>query len=250
MRITLGLLLILFLLGQTLIVFPAKDDLDPIKYGALSFQSSIAVVPLMGLMVNYMSFEVVLVPVLVTLSTFTILLSFFALFRRRWSPEDHGFSADLKSHFEVLRELFKTENRLDHILTVILIISIILAISLTAYLIVTPEEGERFTEFYILGPNGTASDYPTDLKAGEEGEVIIGVVNHEYANVSYRLEVKLNGEVISEKSIRLMHNETWEHPFTFRVKKAGKNQKLEFLLYREGLKDVYRSLHLWVNVKG
>ena len=41
---------------------------------------------------------------------------------------------------------------------------------MTAYVIITPKEGEKFTEFYILGPNGTASDYPTELKVGEEGE--------------------------------------------------------------------------------
>jgi len=100
---------------------------------------------------------------------------------------------------------------------------------MTAYVIITPKEGEKFTEFYIIGPNGTASDYPTELKVGEEGKikVIIGVVNHEYANVSYRLEVKLNGEVIGEKSIELMDNETWERPFTFRAKKEGEHQKLD-----------------------
>ena len=41
---------------------------------------------------------------------------------------------------------------------------------MTAYVIITPKEGEKFTEFYILGPNGTASDYPTELKVGKGGE--------------------------------------------------------------------------------
>jgi len=130
-----------------------------------------------------------------------------------------------------------------------------------AYVIITPKEGEKFTEFYILGPNGTASDYPTELKVGEEDKikVIIDVVNHEYANVSYRLEVKLNGEVIGEKSIELKDNETWERSFTFRAKKEGEHQKLEFLLYKnhfrksvygkEYKEEAYRSLHLWVDVK-
>ena len=147
---------------------------------------------------------------------------------------------------------------MDKILTAILIISFILAISMTVYVIVTPKEGEKFTEFYILGPGGNASGYPTNLNVGEEGEVIIGVVNHEYANVTYQLEVKLNGEVIDEKSIDLMHNETWESPFTFRVERTGENQKLEFLLFenpfrksvygKENKEEVYRSLHLWIDV--
>ena len=43
-----------------------------------------------------------------------------------------------------------------------------------------------------------------------------------------------------------MHNETLEHPFTFRTMEAGEDQKLEFLLYKESVKEVYRSLHLRV----
>lgn len=60
---------------------------------------------------------------------------------------------------------------------------------MTVYAVITPKEGEKFTEFYVLDPNGKASDYPTNLKVGEEGEVIIGVVNHEYANaLAFRLD--------------------------------------------------------------
>jgi len=115
--------------------------------------------------------------------------------------------------------------------------------------IITPKEGEKFTEFYVLSPGGKAEEYPTNLTVGEEGEVIIGIVNHEYLNVTYQLEVRLNGELIDEKSIELMHNETRESPFTFKAKKAEEDQKLEFLLYRaEGVKEVYRSLQLWVDV--
>ena len=77
--------------------------------------------------------------------------------------------------------------------------------------------GDNFTEFYILGPNGTASGYPTNLTVGEDGKVIIGIVNHEYTNVTYQLEVWLSGELIGGNSIELKHNETWESPFTFRV---------------------------------
>jgi len=38
-----------------------------------------------------------------------------------------------------------------------------------------------------------------------------------------------------EKSIELMHNETWRSPFTFKAERAGENQKLEFLLYKKTL---------------
>jgi len=262
-RIILGLPLVLFLPGYSLIavLFPRKGDLDAIERIALSFGLSIALVPLLGLALNYTPFGIRLTPILIVLSVFTVSLALGAYVRRNTIHEENRFAVDLGIFFKSMKKSFKaTDTKIDRVLTVVLIISIVLAISMTAYVIITPKEGEKFTEFYILGPNGTASDYPTELKVGEEGEVIIGVVNHEYANVSYRLEVKLNGEVIGEKSIELKDNETWERPFTFRAKKEGAHQKLEFLLYKNHFRksvygkeykeeEAYRSLHLWVDVK-
>jgi len=50
-----------------------------------------------------------------------------------------------------MKEPFKSsDTRIDRILTVILIISIVLAISMTAYVIITPKEGEKFTELYLF----------------------------------------------------------------------------------------------------
>lgn len=260
-RIILGLPLVLFLPGYSLIatLFPRKNDLDAIERIALSFGLSIAVVPLLGLALNYTPFGIRLTPILGVLSIFTISLALGAVLRRYKLPEDDRFAVEFGAFFKSI-EPFKTANtKIDKILTVVLIISIILAISMTFYVIVTPKEGEKFTEFYILGPGGKAADYPTNLSVGEEGEVIIGVVNHEYAQVTYQLEVRQDGAVIGEEYIALEHNETWESPFTFKAMKKGEDQKLEFLLFKnpieksvygeEDKKEPYRSLHLWVDVK-
>ncbi|NQE52834.1 hypothetical protein C5S29_04505 [ANME-1 cluster archaeon GoMg3.2] len=260
-RIILGLPLVLFLPGYALIatLFIRKDDLDGIERVALSVGLSIAISPLLGLGLNYTPFGIRLTPILIVLSVFTISLAIGAYVRRSRIREADRFVVDFGAFFKSIKESFKTTNtKIDRILTVVLIISIVLALSVTVYVIVTPKEGEKFTEFYVLGPGGKAEEYPTNLTVGEEGEVIIGVVNHEYAAVAYQLELKLNGGVIDQKSILLTHNETWEGPFTFKPKKAGEDQKLEFLLYKNpfnksvyGEEDevgTYRSLHLWVDV--
>jgi uncharacterized membrane protein len=250
-RIILGLPLVLFLPGYSLIatLFIRKDDLDGIERIALSFGLSIAISPLLGLALNYTPFGIRLTPILTVLSVFTIALAIGAWVRRGRIPEGDRFVVDFGAFFKSMKESFMTKDtKIDRILSVILIISIVLAISVTVYVIVTPKEGEKFTEFYVLGPGGMAEDYPTNLTVGEEGEVIIGVVNHEYANTSYLLEVELNGEFIDKKSIELVHNETWESPFTFGAMKEGEDQKLEFLLYKVSEEGIYRSLHLWVDV--
>jgi uncharacterized membrane protein len=252
-RILLGLPLVLFLPGYALIalLFPRKDDLDGIERVALSFGLSIAVVPLTGLALNYTPFGIRLSPVLFSLSMLTIALALGAIWRRAHLPVEDRFAVAIGAAFRSFKESFAaSESRLDRILTVILIISIVVAIGMVVYVIVTPKQGEKFTEFYILGPGGKAADYPTTLQKGEEGLVIIGVVNHEYAIVTYELKIQLEGVLVGGENLTLSHNETWERPFTFRPTQVGEDQKLEFLLFRAGQNetDPYRSLHLWVDV--
>jgi len=177
-RIIFGLPLVLFLPGYSLIaaLFPRKDDLDGIERIALSFGLSIAITPLLGLALNYTPFGIRLSPVLIVLSVFTIALAIGAYIRRAMIPEEDRFVVDIffgkkisktsdirfaqsdyRTLFDNIKESFKTaDTKLDRILSVILIISIILAISMTVYVIITPKQSEKFTEFYVLGSNGTA----------------------------------------------------------------------------------------------
>jgi len=92
-RVVLGLLLVLFLPGYSLIaaLFPRRDDLDGIERIALSFGLSIAVVPLLGLGLNYTQYGIRLVPVLLGLSLFTILLALIAYMRRARISEAERF---------------------------------------------------------------------------------------------------------------------------------------------------------------
>lgn len=253
-RIVLGLPLVLFLPGYALIalLFPRKADLDAIERIALSFGLSIAVVPLIGLGLNYTPFGIRLSPVLFSLSVVTIALALGACWRRRKVVSSEEFAVEFRAAFRALKESFAaSETRLDRILSVILVISILVAIGMVVYVIVTPKQGEKFTEFYILGPGGKADEYPTTLRVGEEGRVLIGIVNHEYATVEYRLEVRLGDTRLTNESFPLSHNETWERPFTFKPAVVGENQKLAFWLFKVGANETepYRSLHLWVDVK-
>ena len=141
------------------------------------------------------------------------------------------------------------KSRLDRALTVILIITILMSVFALIYVIVTPKQGEKFTEFYILGPGGKAYDYPTQVQAGNKSTVIVGVVNHEYALVNYTMHLNLDNTTILKENMTLQHNQTWEEPVSYVLNKTGDDQKLEFLLYKEGnFTGPYRDLHLWVNV--
>ncbi len=77
LRVALGLPFILFFPGYVLIaaLFSRKDDLSGIERVALSFGLSIAVVPLIGLGLNYTPWGIRLAPVLVSLIIFIVAVS-------------------------------------------------------------------------------------------------------------------------------------------------------------------------------
>lgn len=98
---------------------------------------------------------------------------------------------------------------------------------------------------------GKAIDYPKELKVGEEGRVIIGIINHEQETVSYRVKVRIEGVRNNEvEPIMLGDEQKWEEIVSFTADRVGDNQKVEFLLYKNGETEPYlKPLHLWINVK-
>lgn len=121
---------------------------------------------------------------------------------------------------------------LDRVVTVVLLA--LLAISLVAviYLAVNPiQTTDPYTEFYLLGPDGNASNYPTQLEPGEEGTVIVGITNHEAEEVTYHLRVVARNRTLATRSPSLANEETWEEEVSFRLEESGQ-YRVRFLLYK------------------
>ena len=117
-------------------------------------------------------------------------------------------------------------------LSIILIIAVLVAVGTTVLIVLAPEEGEKFTEFYILGPKGKAADYPTEFMSGTPQTVIIGIGNQEYQDITYTVEtfavrsrfdeatnqsVIVSATLLDRFSVTVPHNETIEQPYTFRI---------------------------------
>ena len=135
----------------------------------------------------------------------------------------------------------------------VFVISALLSLVTLTYIIATPKEGEHYTEFYILGPGGKADNYFSKYILGQTGNVIIGIVNHEYRPVNYTMEIRLENTSLSlpenQKHISLGHNETWEEPVAYTPPFEGQKMKLEFLLFNEtDTTAPYRDLYLWIDV--
>lgn len=256
-RTILGLLLEMFLPGYALIaaLFPEKSDLDGIERIALSFGLNIAVVPLIGLGLNYTQWGIRLFPLLFSLSVFTLAMCGLAYYRREKLPKEERFKVSFKVGAEALKVeiLEKPKSKLDRVLTIILIFSIVASVITLIYVTLSPKEGEHFTEFYILGSKGIADNYPTHYTLGENKTVIVGVVNHEYRIVNYSMEVRLENVSLplpeEFKHISIGNNATWQRPLTITPPFEGQEMKLEFLLFNDTEKNVsYSKLYLLIDV--
>ena len=246
-RIVLGLPFLLFFPGYSLILalFPKKDQIGNIERVALSFGLSIVIVPLIGLILNYTPLGITLESTLYSVTGFIFVVSFIAWLRLRRPDDFERFSIEFQ-----VRLPSWGESRWDKALSVILIIFILAAVGVLGYVLATPKAGEKFTEFYVLGLEGQAADYPTEISVGDEASVILGIVNHESETLNYRIETVVDGTIYNEvRPLTLNNDEKWEDIVTFSANKPGNNQKVEFLLFKDNQNEVYRSLHLWVDVR-
>jgi len=277
LRVVFALPFILFIPGYLLIaaLFPAKSDLDGIERTALSFGLSIAIVPLIGLALNYTPFGIRLDPIVISLVIFSAIMGIAAQYRRFLLPEEGRFVVPVQEMAAGARQEFFAAGAspLDRALSIILIVAIVAAVATTIFVIVVPKEGEKFTEFYILGSKGKAADYPTDFAAGSSQTVIIGIGNHEYRNITYTVETLALNQVFDETTnqstlvsavpvdrftVTVPHNSTVEQPYTFSITDPSVN-RLQFLLFEtpppeavagsERINASYRDLHLWMKVR-
>ena len=246
-RVIFGLPFVLFFPGYSLILalFPKKDRIGNIERVALSFGLSIAVVPLIGLILNYTPLGITLYSTLYSVAGFIFALSLIAWLRLRRLDDSERFNIE----FETNRPTW-SGNKWDKALSLLLVVAILGAIGALGYVLATPKVGEKFTEFYILGPEGVAADYPSQLSVGEQATVILGIVNHEQATVDYRVETVVDGTEFNEIGLIKLENEgKWEELVIFSPNRPGNDQKVEFLLYRDGQSEIYRTLHLWIDVR-
>lgn len=297
LRVALGLPFVLFFPGYSLVsaLFPRQDSpsslfkkkvelehtgMDMLERVALSLGLSIAVVPLIGLLLNLTyswgdGWGIRLYPVMLSVYIFIVISSVVAVVRRLRLPPDERFNIHVNVEYP------KDMSVLDKALAVGIVVMLLASVILLAYIIAVPREGEKFTEFYVLGASGKASDYPVNISAGSWHNITAGVVNHEHKDRDYRLVVLLipssesnltqhmvtvrawdgHAPVLFSSSDAVIFNITVKDGkklhlnMTVGIKDAGQ-YKMQFLLFTSNeppgdtvdAGNSYRDLHLWVRV--
>lgn len=246
--------------------------IDGIERTALSFGLSIAIVPLVGLVLNFTPFGIRLVPILVSISLLTLVFVAVGATRRWQLPREERFQVPYRAWVTAgKQELLAPPSRTDAALNVVLVLSILLALGSVGFAVAVPQQGEQFTEFYLLTENETgdlvADGYPTEFERGESRELIVGIGNQEHERTNYTVIVELQRVDIvgNETRVRetselrrfqptVAHNATWHRQHTVTPQMTGDRLRLQYLLYKGSpstplnRSQAYRELHLWVNV--
>jgi uncharacterized membrane protein len=264
-RIAIGLLFLLFFPGYMLVaaLFHRKESISVFERVVLSFGMSFAVVSFLGLILNYTPGGIGLYSILISISIFVFIIALIAIIRRQKLPEEEQYEVVFLSRLfhskhhdnqsivpSTKRDFAKSTNILNKYLNIILVIAIIAVVAVLIYVVTETKTGELFSEFYILGIDGKADNYPTSIQFGDNATVILGIVNHEQKTTTYNFKVSIDNSIITEQeNIIIANNQKWEQQISFMPTKIGENQKTEFTLYKNEDSFPYLTLHFWISIK-
>jgi uncharacterized membrane protein len=238
----------------------------------LSFWFSIAIVPLLSLGLNFTPWGIRLVPVVLTIAGVTVVGAVVAAVRRWDLPPEQRFRVPYREWWETgYDEFVRPSSRIDLVMNVVLVLSLLLAVGSASYAVVVPQNDQQFTEFYVLAENETgglnADDYPTEFELDQSEQVIIGISNHEGRPTNYSVVVQLQRVEFQNNSTRVTEtqrldrfdsyvrpNSTLARPHTISPTMTGEELRLQYLLYRGSVPsnptaaNAYRRAHFWINV--
>jgi len=238
----------------------------------LSLGSSVALVPLLGFVLNFTPWGIRLPPMLVAISVFTVVCVAVGARRRLALTPDRRFDVSLSAWYRSFTNGFLvSETRTDRILNVALAVVLLFAMTSVGYALVDQQNGEQYTELYLLTRSSdgelVADGYPSDLVASESQPLTVGVRNHEHERTSYTVVTELqridsadgSTTVVEEErldsySVTLAANETARQERVLTPTLTGDRLRMVLLLYRGDsptdprVDNAYRWVHLNVNV--
>lgn len=292
LRVALGLPLVFFVPGYALltVLFPEKSgapsdatadrrstgsvnrirrgDVDAVERVALSFGTSLALVPVVVLLGSTVFGTLSVLPVLATINVVVGCLLAVGTARRRATPEPHRF--EVSTH-RIRRSVFGAESLKSLVRNGVLAVSVVLVASTLIYAIAVPQTGQSFSQLQVLTESGSGdlvtSGYPANVTAGEAESTHVRVENHENERTTYALVVELqrvraqggSSTVVEEQRLAQMEQtlppgETWEPRVEFTPELMGSDLRLTYLLYEGDVPDdpsrenAYRSVYTPINV--
>ncbi len=247
LRLILALLFVLFVPGYFLqaAVFPRDKELAVLERLALALGASTAALPLAALLLDYLPFtDISLTPIFICEAVYVTLAALASWFRRRRIPPAERFLIRASSDAGLW---WQSQDRVNRLLYQVMGVAFLIAGIAALSLIVIPPPSQHLTEFYLIGREGQAEDYPRVVSEGQPMEIQPVIVNDEGAARNYLIQVLHRDQIIAESPmIELADNESAAVPLILNISNLRIPERIEIHLYQPPDLTNSLQLNLWL----
>ncbi|ARS89956.1 DUF1616 domain-containing protein [Natrarchaeobaculum aegyptiacum] len=164
--------------------------IDGIERIVLAAVCSVAIVPLIGLVLHASPWGISGGSYLLATSAFVVATTIVAIQRRRALPASARYSFPVTDWVETGRShLVAAPTRMDALLNVAVVASLLVAAGAVGFAVATPAVGEQYSAVYVGTEDEDgeflAANYPSTLEVGDAADVVVGVENAEQRPVEY-----------------------------------------------------------------
>ncbi|ELZ23106.1 hypothetical protein C475_15694 [Halosimplex carlsbadense 2-9-1] len=247
------------------------DGLHPLERVVLSVGLSVAIVPLLGLVVWAAFGEFTPVLVLAGLVSVVGLLLPATVIRRYNLPPDRRLVTRPRTQVRRFGRWLPGSSTAETATNAFLVASVLLAAGAFTYGVALPADGETYSTAALLTNHSgelTADGYPTNFTAGEAESLTLQLTNSENAQTTYtvvetveRVRTRDSRIDVVERSELGREQVTLPRGSTERLERevasdlTGDSLMLSYYVYkgeppeRPSRSTAYRDLHLWVTVE-
>lgn len=177
----------------------------------LAFGLSFALLPMLGLVIATTPWGFAETIVIAVVSGFSLTMAMLAIVRRLLVPTEERYRPRLGERIQGANAiLFDTESTVHTAVNVVLVVSVVIALSTVGYALVAPQQGEAYTSLQLLTENESgdlvAAGYPEAVEPGESIPLVMTVQNEEGQDMNYTVVVQEqrleNGEVVERTELR------------------------------------------------
>jgi uncharacterized membrane protein len=254
-RIPLGIILVLFVPGFATVsaLFRYGKRISIITVVGISIGLSIATVPFLALFLHLLSVEIRPLSIALSLSIWILMWAVVGLMRR-----DVRVGHDLQRQESLTRRsIFSGIRSVRPSLGTSLLATVLVLVVVLGYSVVSATTGHDIdTEFYVLGSDGQAQEYPRNISVDQLVLSQLGITNGDEGSRNYYVHVSTSDFANPEQStslttvgpITVEKFSTAEPTILWSLNEPGSDKAVRFDLYRSGDAVPYRELVFFVNV--
>ncbi|MDJ1434545.1 DUF1616 domain-containing protein [Halostagnicola sp. A-GB9-2] len=196
--------------GEATLLVEHTRPITEAERAALAFGLSFGLLPLLGLGIGLTPFGFTTSAVVGAVSIYTLVGVWIAAARRHRIASAERYRFDFGRKLAAgRRAVFDTGSAIHTAVNVLLVVSMLLALTTVGYALVSPQQGAEYTDLRLLTEDGSdefvASNYSTSVESGEAIPFTVATENQEGEEMEYTVVVQeqwiSDGEILERTEL-------------------------------------------------